>query len=387
MSALFGKTDHKKVLRAYIEKGEYEKALKFAVKIGDKFYDEEEMEKAIDTYLLLLELMEGKDVSNHSLYEKLYEKLIPLLFENGQEEEALKYSLLLVNEKVALKKDKEAFDILSALESQFPNSPEIVLKKVELYLSNGDSQSALNSLNNAIASIGPKPKFIELAGEILLNLHKYQDAYDYFNALLAVDPDNEIAKQRISELESALELSKTSLVKIHKENGEIGNVPQVKESVNPGNAEENNTRRVRNVLSELKKETAALSHPVANKNVNAKETTSKINIEKTQEVIPKGKQQKKESKKDFSENEKTSVAVINNNQDDLVDKQKPLLKIVKDPMYVSALQTFLKDEASGYNALLSVAEKYETINPIDAEYIYILSCFLRIHVMVKWHVS
>ena len=379
MSALFGKPDYKKTLNAYVSKGEYEKALKLAIKNGDSFYDEGELAKAIDVYLFLLSLFREKNVIEHSLYEKLYEKLIPLLFENNQEEEALNYSLDLIDEKLVLKKDNEALDILSALKDQFPNSEAVVLKTVEVYLSKNDVQSALKELDNAISSIGPKPKFIELAGEILLKVHRYEDAYDYFNALLAVDPDNQLAKQRISELESAFALSKTPPVDNKKLKSDTVTNSVEKSATNttaetlikPSEKKEVNSeiKSNRNVLSELKKGKSPESKEI----VSAKEPAK-------QSVPVEDKFEKSNKSNDLVSNDKANgstnklIAPPEKLQKDnslQKDKYKPLLTVAKDPLYISAIKTFLKDEKQGYDALISVAEKYETINLIDAEYIYL----------------
>ena len=382
MSTLFGKPDYKKTLNIYVNKGEYGKALKIAVKNGDKFYDEDEITKAIDVYLFLLSLLKGKNVIEHSLYERLYEKLIPLLFEDSQEEEALNYSLDLIDEKLMLKKDREAFDILNALKEQFPESEAVVLKAVEVNLSKDDVNNALKELDNAISSIGPKPKFIELAGEILLKIHRYEDAYDYFNALLAVDPDNQLAKQRISELESAFALSKAPKIKAKKTkneptsgNTEVGNVEKTKEMVkkvfeNSSKLSESYERKQgtpelkgkRNTLSELKENKNSTDKKVI---PNKQPTRSEVNV-------------KKNDKSNYLSNEiNNSTSKISKSteheEDEVIerDKYKPLLTVVKDPLYISAIKTFLKDEKQGYDALISVAERYETINLIDAEYVYL----------------
>jgi len=374
MSALFGKPDYKKALSSYVSKGEYGKALKLAIKNGDSFYDDGEIAKAVEVYLFLLSLFREKNVIQHPLYEKLYEKLIPLLFENNQEEEALNYSLDLIDEKLVLKKDNEAFDILSALKDQFPNSEAVVLKAVEVYLSKDDVQSALKELDNAISSIGPKPKFIELAGEILLKVHRYEDAYDYFNALLAVDPDNQLAKQRISELESAFALSKTPPVGSKKPKSNVAtnnaekavtNVPEspIKPSEKKGVSRE--IKRDRNVLSELKKE---------------KSSESKEEVPNKQSVPLENKVKEDDKSNNLVSNSKANSGINELTarpgkfQEDTVlqrDRYKSLLTVAKDPLYINAIKTFLKDEKQGYDALISIAEKYETLNLIDAEYVYL----------------
>ncbi len=377
MSALFGKPDYKKTLSTYVNRGEYKKALKFAIKSGDKYYDNGEVNKSIGVYLFLLRLFRNKNVVDHSLYERLYEKLIPLLFESNQEEEALNYSLDLIDEKLVLNKDSEVLDILSALKEQFPESEAIVLKTVEVYLSKGDVQSALKELDKAISSIGPKPKFIELAGEILLKIHKYEDAYDYFNALLAVDPDNQLAKQRISELESAFALSKTPPLKNKEVKEETGakTTENVKGTVvstsseslsKPSQEKQINAEATsnRNVLAKLKNG----QHP-ENKKVDLAEQTMPDKV-KVVDNKPNGAHSKGEISKDVNKllaNQEKSR--IDNSTEK--DKYKPLLAISKDSLYVKAIKSFLKDEKQGYEALISVAEKYETTNLIDAEYIYL----------------
>ncbi len=377
MSALFGKPDYKKTLSTYVNKGEYKKALKFAIKNGDKYYDNGDVNKAIGLYLFLLNLFRSKNIVEHSLYERLYEKLIPLLFESNQEEKALNYSLSLIDEKLVLSKDSEALDILSALKEQFPESEAVVLKTVEVYLSKGDVQSALKELDEAISSIGPKPKFIELAGEILLKIHKYEDAYDYFNALLAVDPDNQLAKRRISELESAFALSKTPPLKNigvkektgakSAEEAEKATVSTSSEPLSrPSQEKQINTKAMsnKNVLAGLKNE----QHP-ENKKVDLAEQITPDGVN-TADNRTNGTHSKSEASKDVNKllagQEKSRIDSSTEK-----DKYKPLLAISKDPLYVKAIKSFLKDEKQGYKALISVAEKYETTNLLDAEYIYL----------------
>lgn len=383
MSALFGKPDYKKALNNYVSKGEYEKALKLAIKNGDKFYDKGEITKAIDVYLFLLSLFRSKNIIEHSLYEKLYEKLIPLLFENNQEEEALNYSLDLIDEKLVLKKDNEALEILSALKEQFPESEEVVLKTVEVYLSKNDIQNALKELDNAISSIGPRPKFIELAGEIFLKIHRYEDAYDYFNALLAVDPDNQLAKQRISELESAFALSKTPPLNNQKFKNETpANSAEKSEKVvenvqkASGNAYEKEDSIPQIKISQAKDNRNVLSEFKEDKNFEVKEKPStkrgvftenkKIEMSNDSDVSHSNDKTGKTTNK-FPEEALKSNKSISINK----DKRESLLTVVKDPLYINAIRTLLKDEERGYDALVSVAEKYETISLIDAEYVYL----------------
>ncbi len=382
MSALFGKPDYKKTLSTYVNRGEYKKALKFAIKNGDKYYDNGDVNKAIGVYLFLLNLFRSKNIVEHSLYERLYEKLIPLLFESNQEEKALNYSLDLIDEKLVLNKDSEVLDILSALKEQFPESEAVVLKTVEVYLSKGDVQSALKELDEAISSIGPKPKFIELAGEILLKIHKYEDAYDYFNALLAVDPDNQLAKQRISELESAFALSKTPPLKnieVKEKTGAKTTDEAEKATINtsseslskPSQEKQINTRATsnRNVLAGIKNE----QHPENKKIGLAEQTMPEQTMPDKVKVADNNSNNthsKSETSKDVNklsaDQERSRI-----NSSTEKDGYKPLLAISKDPLYVKAIKSFLKDEKQGYKALISVAEKYETTNLIDAEYIYL----------------
>ncbi len=201
MSALFGRKDYFKQIEKLTASGKFKEAVEVAVAGGDYFYDRGEIDKAVSLYINLVESFRKSGVNDHSLFEKLYEKVIPLLYEKGHREKALEKSLELVDEKIILGKNEEALQIVSDLKDEFKDNEKLLVKEADLYLRNGKIESALGVLNYIIANVSTDPKYLELAAQLLLKLGRTSDAIDYLNALIAVDPENAFAKEELSKLQ------------------------------------------------------------------------------------------------------------------------------------------------------------------------------------------
>ncbi len=328
MSALFGRKDYKKTLEAYVKKGSFEAALKFAIESGDRLYDAGNIDEAISLYSKLLELFDSHSVSDHSLYEKLLEKIIPLFFESDNESEGIAHTIRLVEEKIALNKVKEAKEILDALIANYKVYDSVIIKRVEISLKEGRTEEALAILEDNIEGRGAHPRLIELTAGILMNLERYDEAYDYFNALLAIEPENEIAKSGISKIEALrkeTEKKPASEDNTDKKTGTRGGV------LSPRSKIENN-KQERKTLSVKKK---------VFKTVPAKEEKATVKVSDAKKEMPQAEPKKAEP-----------INVLNN------------------PSYSDAVNLLLLNKEEGVKKLLSLAKEYENSDLMSAEYIY-----------------
>ncbi len=200
MSALFFKKDYFKRIESLVDTGKFESALNLAIKIGDSLYDKGDLKDALDLYEKLLDLFKRSNFSDNKVFEKLYEKLIPLLFEIGKTEQAIEMSLILVDIKIALEKSEEAKEILYALKREFKDNEKVLLRDVDINLREGRTEDALQTLKYMISHISPDPKYIEIAVEILLKLGRKDEALDYLNTLISIDPGNVFAETKLREI-------------------------------------------------------------------------------------------------------------------------------------------------------------------------------------------
>ncbi len=328
MSALFGRKDYKKTLEAYVKKGSFGAALKFAIESGDRLYDAGNIDEAISLYSKLLELFDSHSVSDHSLYEKLLEKIIPLFFESDNESEGIAHTIRLVEEKIALNKIKEAKEILDALIANYKVDDSVIIKRVEISLREGNTEEALAILEDNIEGRGAHPRLIELTAGILMNLERYDEAYDYFSALLAIEPENEVAKsgiRKIEALRNETEKETASEENTDKESGTRGGV------LSPRSKIENNEQE-RKTLSVKKK--VLKTEPVKEEKTKAETSDTK---KETQQAGA---------------------------------KKSETLNIFKNPAYSDAVNLLLLKKDEGIKKFLSLAKEYENSDPMSAEYVY-----------------
>ncbi len=213
MSALFGKKDYKAVFEKLLSKDEFDAALSYAVKTGDTLYDKGEIRKALEVYLDLLEACKGRKIIDDSFYEKIYEKITPLFFELEEFEKGIHYALLLIDEKLKHNEEKDAIEILNDLKSNFPENMDIAKEAIKVYTHIGELEKAFDIVDELIKTQGSKIELIEIAGELLFDLKRYDDAESYFRVLERMDPDNEMAKKRLSDIEE-LKASKPEVKRI-----------------------------------------------------------------------------------------------------------------------------------------------------------------------------
>ncbi len=361
MSALFGKRNYAKTVETYVRRGDFDTALEVAIKAGDELYDKEEKGDALDLYFTLLNLYKESNVKTHKLYEKLYEKIISLLFEEGREEEAISFSLLLVDKKLALSKDGEAKSILDTLLSEYKGNEAIILKNVEFNISKGDLDKALSVLNNAISNLGAKPKFIEFAGEILFKLHRYNEAYDYFNALLAVDSDSTIAKERISEIQAVIESNGSAT---HSKTNGTADKPIRKKTDLKGPLVEPNINKILNRSDEIKSKEPDKNEKILLKTAESEETLQAPLIKRKTVKVNKENPLLK-----LRAIEPSKIGAAANIPSEKKSKENNF-SFLNDPSYVEAINKFVDNAEEGYKALSSVAQRYEAQNFADAEYLY-----------------
>ena len=321
MSALFGKKDYKAVFEKLLSKDEFDAALSYAVKTGDTLYDKGEIRKALEVYLDLLEVCKGRKIIDDSFYEKIYEKITPLFFELEEFEKGIHYALLLIDEKLKHNEEKDAIEILNDLKSNFPENMDIAKEAIKVYTQIGELEKAFDIVDQLIKTQGSRIELIEIAGELLFDLKRYDDAESYFRVLERMDPDNEMAKKRLSEIEE-LKASKPE-----------EKVPEAA------------VKRI-----EMPQQEKIRKMPTVEKE------ESKVEIKsKPEEKVPEAAVKRIE----MPQQEKIRVS------------KKEEYTFVNDPEYITALKYANNDnEEEAKRLLFNVAEKYKKINPVEAEYIY-----------------
>ncbi len=334
MSGLFIKKDYFKQLENLVSKGKFEAALNFAIKEGDALYDKGEIARASELYERLLELFKSANVTDRSIFEKLYEKLIPLFFENKRTEDAIAYSLELIDIKFLLGKTDEAYEILNALKEEFKTNEKVFLKDIDLALRNGDAESALKTIDYMISNISLKPEFLELAVEILLKLGEKEKALDYLNTLATVDPQNSFAKIKLSEL------SKTEDVAVESENLQL-NENTVKE---PQPSRKNTTSN--------SKQTFIPKEAIGKNNDIQDESSSENKIRNQNEELPK------------------AGHIDNSGKPN--NKAHLFYEFINSDVYKKAMLEILDSPINSSRDLMNIAVEYESKGSFkNAEYLYL----------------
>ncbi|MEA3313649.1 MAG: hypothetical protein U9Q18_04665, partial [Caldisericota bacterium] len=336
MSALFGKRNYKATLQKFIAQGHFDEALKEVVKEGDNFYDKNDPKSALQVYLELLKICENVNALPSLFYEKVYDKIIPLFFELDDTKNGIHYTFLLVDEKLKHNEKEAAVDLISILQSRFPGKMEIALKAVDVHVAVGQLENAFSIVNKFIETKGAKPALIEFAGELLFIMKKYEDAETYFNVLLKLNPDNEVALKRLSEI---LKLKETEVVSPEKEKKvERKSVkkPDAKTGISPAQPPVD-TFGEKSLLTSLEKE------PRFKK---------KVTSDEKQKKIPTGEE---------LSTTKIQVSGVGATE----------LTFINDPGYIKGLECMNRgDEEEAKKLLTNAAERYTKINFIEAEHIY-----------------
>ncbi len=336
MSALFGKKNYKATLQKFMAQGHFDEALKEAVEKGDYFYEKNDPKSALQVYLDLLKMCENVDTLPSSFHEKIYEKIIPLFFELDDTKNGIHYTFLLVDEKFKHNEKDAAVDLISILQNRFPGNTEVVLKAVDVYVAVGQLENAFNIVNKLIETKGAKPALIELAGELLFSMKKYGDAETYFNVLLKLKPDNEVALKRLSEILELKETETSSGEKEKKIERESAKEFAVKADIVP----------VQPLVDTPDKKPLLTS---AEKEPSFKKTV--ISAEK-QKKIPAGK-------------EPSTVKV------QASGAGATELTFSNDPEYIKGLECMNRgDEEEAKKLLVNAAERYAKVNFVEAEHIY-----------------
>lgn len=360
MSALFGKKDYKAVFKKLVSKDDFDAVLSYAIKTGDALYDKGETSRALEVYLDLLEVCKGKKVTYDLFYEKIYEKITPLLFELEENEKGIHYAILLTEEKLKHNEEKEAVEIISALKGNFPENMDVAKEAIKVYTHIGELEKAFDIVDKLIKTKGSKIELIEIAGELLFNLKRYDDAESYFRVIERMDPDNEIAKKRLSEIEKL------------KEESEVSNPEETVQAV------ENKVELKEKVSVEEAKRTEI---PQQEK-MEASEKKAYMGElkEKSKEEVPTAEVKRIEIpqyKKVTMPKEPVEEEVIEakkspeTSHKEVEISKKEEYTFVNDPEYIKALEYANSgSEEEAKKLLFSVAEKYKKINPIEAEYIY-----------------
>ena len=334
MSGLFIKKDYFKQLENLVSKGKFEAALNFAIKEGDALYDKGEIARASELYERLLELFKSANVTDYEIFEKLYEKIIPLLFEDERTEDAIAYSLDLIDIKLLLNKTDEAYEILNALKEEFKTNEKVFLKDIDLALRNGDAESALKTIDYMVSNISLKPELLELAVEILFKRGEKEKALDYLNTLAAVDPQNSFAKTKLAEL------SNTEGVSAESERSEL-NENTVKEPQPSHKDATPNSKQ-----SFIPKEAIGKNNEIQD------ESSSENKIGNQNEELPK-------------------AGHIDNSGE--LNNKKPLLyEITNSEAYKNAMLKIVDSPINSSEDLMNIAAEYENKGSFkNAEYLYL----------------
>ncbi len=336
MSAFLGKRNYKAVLQKFIAQGHFDEALKEAVEEGDYFYDKNDPKSALQVYLDLLKMCENINTLPSSFHGKVYDKTIPLFFELDDTKNGIHYTFLLVDEKLKHNEKEEAVNLISILQSKFPGRMEIALKAVNVHVAAGQLENAFNIVNKFIETKGATPALIELAGVLLFNLKKYEDAENYFNVLLKLKPDNEVALKRLSEILELKDSETSSAEKGIKVEVEPAKEFAVKEGILPVQPSVDTSGK-KPPLTPLEEE---------------------LELKKT--AAPGEKQEKIPAAKEPS----------------TVKVQAPGAGMTEftfsnDPEYIKGLKCMNRGaEEEAKKLLVNVAERYAKVNFIEAEHIY-----------------
>lgn len=208
MSPIFGKRNLRQAFEKYINANDLKVALSEAIQLGDELYEMHGYDSAIEVYTTLINLLDERRVNAPFITEKLYEKLVPLYFEKQDTKKGIDATLSLVKTKVILKKIGEAIRILNLLEKQFPYDRNVLSKIVELYVSYNHYTDAFRVVERFVESDPKNLGMIKLGGDLLYKLGKFEDALSYFRAAVVLDNNDSFAREKIEEIEKALEESK-----------------------------------------------------------------------------------------------------------------------------------------------------------------------------------
>ena len=333
MSALFFKKDYFKRIESLVDAGKFESALNLAIKMGDSLYDKGDLKDALNLYEKLLDLFKRSNFSDSKVFEKLYEKLIPLLFEEGKIEQAVEKSLALIDIKIALGKNEEAKEILYALKNEFKDNEKVFLKDVDINLREGKTEDALETLKYMISHISPDPKYMEITVEILLKLGRKEEAVDYLNTLISIDPGNAFAEAKLKEI-------KRESASINQDKAFT---PEKNKMIEPEEEQK------------LKKQ---------EKEAVSKEKSTKVSFNRKTTSVKKN-------------------SVLNNEQNTLKEKTLNIEKntfmydeFFNKKEYKDAILKALNNPEESFNLLLNLAEDYKNRKKfLEAEY-YLLKAFL-----------
>ncbi len=355
MSALFFKKDYFKQIESLVEAGKFEAALNVAIKVGDSFYEKNEPEKASDLYEKLIKLFEEANFSDRKVFEKLYEKLIPLLFEEGKTEEAMEKSLKLIDIKIALDKNEEADEILSALKEEFRNNEKVFLKDVDINLRKGRVEDALDTLKYMIAHISPDPKYMELATELLLKLDRKKEALDYINTLISLDPGNAFAEAKLKELkiEPDKGVKKDNLQNKQFSERDINKVKNISNKQSAGK-----TGKVDTKLGSSQKD----NKPSFYRKTASVKKNENGDLSQKSSVDSSTKEVESQVKSKETENKKKSEEIHRQISNEVFEQEE----------YKSAVLNLLADSDDAFNKLMDLAGKYENEEKLyEAEYLYL----------------
>lgn len=325
MSALFGKKNYRGIFERLVRSGNTEVALREATKNGDTLYELGNVDEAIFNYETLLNILIKNDVSKHEIYEKVYEKLSPLYLETGNTKKGIEATFQLVDRKITLKKTTEAVKLLKALENAFYTDKNIMLKILEIYYKLNFLSDALEIVNKLIRRENTNVEFLTMGGEILYKLGRLEEASTYFDTVTMLDPDNEIANERLRKLKG--------------------------EGVSAGEAEKKAQE-----AAEAAEEAAKIPEEAAPKEVAGEEPEQeeKVAEEKPKTEAPAG--------------EVKAVKIPEEVYREDVNIRKVLHS---DPEYLEALECLKKGKQDKCaELLLNVAKRFEDANFAISEYVY-----------------
>ena len=202
MSALFGKKNYGEIFERLVRSGNIDIALKEAIKNGDTLYDLGNIDEAISNYNTLLNIFTKNDISKHEVYEKIYEKLAPLYLDSGSTKKGIETTLALIDKKITLKKTGEAVKLLNVLKSNFFNDATLMLKITEVYVNLGFFSEAFEIVDKLIQKESTNIDLLKTGGELLYKLGRFEESCSYFNAVVMLAPNDDLAKTRLKELNS-----------------------------------------------------------------------------------------------------------------------------------------------------------------------------------------
>jgi tetratricopeptide (TPR) repeat protein len=346
-SAIFGKKDYHSSLEQLVASSDFKGALEEAISIGDNSYELGHTDEAINIFENLLDIFATHSMTNPQILIKLYEKLSPLYFEVNKVTKGVDAALTVVKNKLALKETGEAIQILKILEVQFLSNSNLMKKIIEIYVSLGFFSNALKLVERIVQGESkPDIEILHLGGELSYKLGRMEDALGYFNAVLILNPIDEVAEEKISEISSNIHSGSKDTLK---------------------NEDEINTNTGKETAPQI------INEPPAG--IEAK-PEPQAQSSKPLKISVEDKNPKNQIETEEAYEKNVALETISEKMSEATYAQKgfsakDLGELAKNGLYIQALEEIkLGQLKQGINLLTGLAQTFEPTDLFSAEFLY-----------------